>query len=595
LAVITLFAIERLFIGANWAMMAPLSLLLLISAIAATRLKLPPLWWATTEGIPIDEPILEATSNGLVEFGPVSNPLFESIDAASSVSYHHLALLFAGIVNELSEAKTYQALLIVLPVVIAVSSASSLLLLVSRGVQNSPSTFHPGVLSLFGIVYVMSVGQIGHSITSWFGLSSLLGCISIIRTVDLSEVKLRSLLLVATTILVVTFSKVPFSYFSVVIITVLAIRNRKAMIWYGVVSIMTLLLVATWFRINAFADNSLIMDWNVWSKLDTIYELKVAALVYLLPVALAVASFLLIVTSDRSAEAEFSWGLICVVLIGQVSQLVISSTFASPESYFGVPGSVAATLLVSQLANLADSHEPISTVRWLYAGPVSAGLVVLSLLAQKKTELLSLPVVALLLVSVFVVFRGVCVRNSRGKRTLRVRSWWKSIAVIVLLIATVDGVGQANSRRTIQLKEIMIDYDQTDWYGDSQLVEVITAIKSLTKTDSLLAVGLCSENSYQPCLPDHRIAALAGRRLLASETPILEEDLPNKVLEDIVLSKAIGTRDPKIALSELTDRGVNYVVLNRSVVGPRWTEYNQSSEFPKLFSNQDYVLISLQK
>ncbi|NDI15260.1 MAG: hypothetical protein EBY88_03245 [Actinobacteria bacterium] len=551
-------------VGSRMAMLAGFIAL----AMSATPFLLPTTWWLGMEGIPNDEAVLEAMSNGLVEFGPRVSVLYESLSASQALAYHHLALLLAGVISTIAELQSYEALLIALPILIANCCVSSLFILCRLWRKTSCESVGSSLLSHIGIAITLWTIDIGGSPTSWFGISSVFAHIAIAG-------------------LCITEQS------PIIALVVFAIMMRWRFLPLTILPFFGLILLAYFFYVNSFADDSLLISYLEFADDDLWYQFKVFVQTYLLPNALGLGACLLLLTREPREYANWTLVFGLLVIFGMASQFFLSSSYADGHGYFKSVATIGVGLLMLQLAFvLGDSHH-FKGLHLAAAGGLFVVVLATAHLRFADRELIKTPILALLSAVILAVLWMVRHRFPTTRGAVWYLSTWLIISTFLILVAFTQALQVAT--KTEDWVALSITRELSDWYGEPELDQIVKFITRETTANDLLAVSLCPGDHPQSCQPDFRLAALTNRRFLTSEANFSRSQVPPIIWRDYELLRSLRSREPSFVVRDLRERSVDYLITDDSFVGIRWEAYSQLVTSNVQYRNSRYTIYKLSK
>lgn len=556
-----------------------------------------PLWWRTSEGIPFDETILESISKGLIRWGPTTNPLHHGLDGASAAAYHHLLYITTGLIDRFAQPGPYEALAIIGPIVSVFSICLTLVLLVRIVLRNGNAStkFSPSVLlGLFACLLGLRGEGFG-SPSTWFGVASLVASLLIIEVLSQKAPNLRQLFLVAFAVVTVAFSKGVFVYAVVIIAVSLALFEWKTRWKIAITAVVAAMGVIVWFLWASVRVNEFVIDFWAYSNFQSqfsldLYTFRVFFNRLISPIILGILCALMLRYSKLVRVRQIGFSLLVVLAAAVVSQLFVTSTGPRSFELLYVPGIFAASILIL-LLTVSSGHNPILQ-NWQAVIVFVLALAIVALAPPIGGRFINLFIIVTILVALLIA-RSL-LRKRVGRGSLFIDSG-TSIALSSLFISltAVMAFVLRDFPEFPQYSRQNIESDSSNWVGSPDFNEVVGFVRDATTVDSLFAFSLCDRESDQTCEIDFRPAALTSRRFLALDPNFFRESVDDQTWKDIELSRAIGVQSPIEVIEELTFRGVNYILIDRSKVKTEWVQGAMAAGATDVFSNDDFYILKL--
>lgn len=584
LVAITAFAITTRIEKFRPLISAFLLLAVIVAAYYSTK-ELSFSWWQAAEGVPHDEPILEAVSNGLIQWGPLKNPIFHSLDGAPSLAYHHLTYMVVGLINRFAPLEPYVALLKIMPVISGISVTSSLLLLLGRVSKISVSIINQHLVAVVGLAATLMTfrGPGFGSPSVWFSLSPLVAALVLIIDGCLSKTQ-RSLLTLGFSVLVVAFSKGTFTYVPVLFASVMAAFDIRGRWRVAVTTVSAGVATSAWFALNQIASQTFSID--LWPKkvFGSEFSLSTATFftfieIVLIPLILGLVASVLSAVVVRGPMREISIALLAVMITSVSIRLLLTSSGPNSEELFYTAGIFAASLalpisLLAIAANQRWSYVP--SVPWIFGSAIVAA--VATWLAPKLgpaslTGGSAVATIAAIALGALALMR----RQSASPNSYRELKFVTILACVVSLTA-ISVSARDDMRRASQDPQ----RQQSDWYGNSDFRSAVVFVKAKTNAESIIAYSVTSS--------DYRPAALTTRRFLALSPLFKEHEASDQLWNDVRLSLNIGQDEPEKTLAKLRDRAVSFLWIDRRSVSDSWIEGLKTAGAQVIFQNKGYVI-----
>lgn len=554
-------------------------------------------WWKAAEGIPFDETILEAISNGLVQWGPTISPTHHSLNGVGAAAYHHLLYLVVGLVNYFATPGPYVALSIAGPVFTGLGIVCSLLLLTQLLLRNtSRDTGIPVVvlLSLVACLLGLSVGSLG-SPSVWLGVGSVLAAMLIVTLASLIKPSWRVLGLVSFSVLTVAFSKGAFVYAPVLTAGSLTLFNMRRRWKVAAVTLLIAGAITGWFSWASVAVNSFYFEFWPYRNMSGDFGFDFPTFlrffrILVQPVLFGFVCLVLLCFNRRPIIRELSYSLLIVMLVAMVSQLFITSTGPRSFELFYLPGTIAAPLL---LLLLGTAQSASLTSPWKVAAAISVALSLVAFAPRVGNGRTSTDAsFALVLVVGYGAVtwlrnRRMPIRTATGQNLAA-----SAVSLFVVLLATVSFVDR-DFPNLPQYAKPFPDRLTSDWYGTPSFIEAADFVRASTDSRSLFAYSVCRPIADELCLPDFRPSALTRRQYLSLNPLFSEDDVDEPTWEDLELSQSIGSGTAAEVIQQLRDRNVDYLLAERKRVSDGWIRSATSSGSTEIFRNSEFVVLDL--
>jgi hypothetical protein len=583
-----------------WLFLVPLFLTIFFLAIWRLRGSLPSTWWMDAEQIPADESYLEALSNGLLEFGPLVNPVYSSLNGAGAAAYHHLAYLLIGIINYLASPQAYLTQILIVPVVFTISILANLILFLKRYLLTPNSNSDLGIMHLLGVAACLSALRLGSHPSHFLGVSAIASSLVLVGVAISNDSNWRSSILVGVSMWVVAFSKGPWVIAPLAISSVCVLGNLRSRWRVGVVSITSFLLITTFFSTASSEATALRFQFwassNMTSAFDfSIYNLKVFTFKLVLPVGLGLMTAVVLLIFRCAHLQHFALSLTVVIVGGILSQILLTSDYEDAYSGFFRPASIAAAILLLLLAIVTASVYDSNKPRFLLA--FTGFGVIYWVLSRTSLPGISQPGAPLVFTTGLWgigILLTMCLKSLKGEPpSIKVTRKWLAILGTLLLLFSAVTVTSGYLERVKGLESVNKNRDSRNWLGDSQMREMVDFLRQQTSNSDLIAVSICPPSDFvgDKCEPDFRLAALSGRRFLALDPWGNEEAIERPTWPDIVYSGQIGSLSPSEVVEGLRSRGASYLVIDRQRVSKRWDTSLGLSNFLPQFENPRYLVL----
>lgn len=558
-------------------------------------------WFRVAED-PYDETILQAISHGLLEWGPLVDPLSRGRGSLSALAYHHLIYLDVGLVEFATDLEVYRSLLIVGPIMAAFAISTSLMLLIQKWSQREKQSESFNVYAYVGAAtFVLGLtGTDGFtSISTHFGIASVLAAIYLISEVFECSSLTRQIIAIFVISGTVAFAKYPFLYVVPLVAVVLACFEPKR----------------NWKLILAsVVGSSLIVSMSLLSRDDSSDRLQLGFLtnkkfggrpalsqdailtfldIVVSPMSLGIAglSIALLVSSPLNRRDYFAYGAVVLAAI------VLGSTITAAgggEDYFVIPGQIFSLLALARLLTEASPKMRLDFIS------IACCVMIYLALSQISEHLDSRTMSLRNIMSVFVLtvvpgwsrFSDWSLRRENTRTVQRARV----VVLILLMWSTVlNSVHYASEDKyNLDPFQTTLPAPEEGWYGNRYFREMVVFANSRTDRSSLWAFSICRTPSAleDGCL-GFRPAALIERQFLFLAKKFSGQELSSVLLEDFLLSQSIGIQEPPRVITELRQRNVDYVLCDRSLVGDAWQRAFQESGAVMRFSNEAYSLFEI--
>ena len=572
--------------------------LIVVAWVVSTR-RLDTWWLFVAENVPSDESYLEAISNGLIEFGPSTNPLWHEV---SGLGYHNLAYLIVGLINRFTTAAPYEILMNVAPPLFSLSVISSTLLLINRVFSSKLIALKLGWQILLGISACLLICRLRGHPSSMLGFASLVGSLVIVSSSQEINSKVREAFLVALSILVVAFSKGPLILGTLVVAMLFVLFNLRSNWRIGLAVILSTVSILGFFSAVSRAASPLEFEFWAYQTMASrfgwsFYNLKLFFSMWIVPVITGLVSALIVAVVPRMGAKRWILALTLTIAAGVLSQiLVVSSDGVANEGYFYFPAVIFSGLAISFAATATASKFELAR-KWIF---LVAGVSAISsfVTGNLATRFDSPSVNSLTLSSLVVATAGAYILMIRvlGSRRLTVSiGALSSVAMLFLSFSVIINQARTDWARFERLPSLGKNREFSNWYGLEPMADLVHFLKQNTFTDDLIASTICvpSNDQSDSCEPDFRLAALSGRRFLASDPQFSEKYASADLWSDIELSSTLDTKPPAESVRELEARGVSYLILDKTKLRPQWVQRATSLPQLSVFENQTYVVIKL--
>ena len=600
---ITLVALvaSALIAGANlrtlllrWLLVVPM--LLAVWWMSETR---PTTWWLRAAGIPTDESQLEAYSNALVEFGPLTNPLWHGYDGLTATAYHHLSYLFVGLINVLASAKPYTVQHLVAPAVFAVSLVASLLLFIRQLISRLESVPKLNGLTLAGLLACMTFLRIESAPSTQLGPTVLLASFVMIAKVNEHPASWRNAALIGVSVLATTFAKGPLATATVGAAVVYALLDIRARWKIALATVVSFVAITAYFWLASTADSILRFSFwpseTLYSKFGiSLYHLKVFLTFVVVPVAVGLACLVICLFAKTTKLYQWTIALGSVFVGSALSQVILVSDGDKGHRYFVMPAYTASGLLILIGSLAFNDALRLRFTSYLTQIAVSLGVFqVLNLVNSSSRQELVSPVPITAAIAVLIAAFGLLEKfwPALPIRRLQLR------AGVLAMLFLVSGFMSATVRTDLSNLRLSSANNAgrswSNWYGDQDMVELAEFILSYTTRSNLLAISTCDLKVLPKdyCDPDFRIAALTGRRFLASEARISFVD--PRIRTDVMLSNPIEKGQSRQVIKNLKQRGVDYFILLKARAADHGREFQDLTPERILFANNTYLVIRI--
>jgi len=556
-----------------------------------------PTWWRVAEGIPFDETILESISNGLVIWGPETNPLHHELGGASAFAYHHLLYLIVGLVNRFADPEPFRALLVTAPIVISVGIVSTVLLIVKQLVVDVKPRGFAALFLLMSILTTLFALDTDESMgpSSWFGTLSLLGSILFLLHLLGGNLSLGNPWLYSASIAAVAFSKGPFVWMPVALAVALTAFDWRARWRLAVVAITSGLVLIYFFRSsNVLSQTYSLSFWPrnaMASEFDlSLYSVKVFVDVLVNPLILGVPCLVLLIMARDEVKRQLSVALLVIMSLAIGSRLFLDSNGPGATDLFYSPGIVASALAMLLLVRFVDF---IASLRRTHVT-----MIVFSALAivlgneQFDKEVISSYFVGATVVLVMVFGVGLRLRARPSSDQAFRQRVLAGCAFFTITLFTCQSLWDFYREIPGRIQQSTVTRYE-DWYGSSQFRELKTFVQTSTPTSSLFAYSIKQDDSLDDYEIDYRPAALLKRRFLALHPLFDRADVSPQLWSDVEASRQIGVVPAQKSIDYLAKRGVSYLLVDRSQIYPEWLQDAQDSGAVVEFYTSELVLLKL--
>jgi hypothetical protein len=577
-------------------LLALLSFVLIAWSVTRQR---PETWWLSVEQIPADEALLEAYSNALIEFGPGLNPLWSGLSAASAFSYHNLAYLVVGLINKIAEPAPYVALVNAAPSIISLNLVASLILLVRHISGRTRQLIKLNGFGLIALVACLLVLRISNHPSTMLGYSSLIASFVIIQQATVSTSHWRNILLVCISVIVVAFSKGPFIVGTVVAAVSISLFGGKRRWGVGTFAMLTCLLTSAFFSLASDAASSVRFEfWSPYHMTSVfglnLYNLNIFFSLLILPIITGVAASFAIPLMAGSELRKWSVSMVMVMAVSVISQMFLASDATKGHTYFYRSAIVATGIAILLLSLAAARQYELSGLKLCLGIGLSITAYYSSSRVSDALGYSSIKPLALVSgLAVLIAIGGYCASQLRKQSNVRHLALMS--AALLLSSSTIVDYSERDLDGIRSLRVTNADRSWDNWLGDADMVELIGFIKRETRSSDLIAQSNCDLSLFtgDRCEPDFRLAALTGRRFLASD-PMFYESYVNIVTwSDVILSSKVGSEPPSETLRDFQSRGVTYLILHKSRVPATWRDQARNSSATVVFENNSFELLRL--
>ena len=559
-----------------------------------------PGWFRQAEGIPYDETILQAISHGLVEWGPLVDPLVRGKNGISAMIYHHLIYFDIGLVELFARIEVYRSLLIAGPIMVAFAISTALLVLVQDWFQQQKWNGQiTDFVYLGAATFVLGLTGPGFtSISTHFGVAAVLVAIFLINEVFEGGSAIRQVIAISLASGILAFAKFPYLYIVPLIVGVLGCYDVKKQ-WKVILSSAgaVILLASLSFISGNNASDRLRFGFMSREKFGGTPGLTKHTLLSFLdilisPISLGISALIvsLLISSSRNRRDYLAYAVVVVVAIVLGSMITASG---GGEEYFVHPAQIVTLLALVKLTT--EPHLGLKVGLWTL---VTCSMTMFSLpqiLERLDSKTLSFRnVVSLAVVAVVFGLSRLSHTESRSDTRSMVQRGM-GVVVTILMWSTFDnsmqyqyGDGWFGRRTTLNTQE-------ADWYGNQDFRELTVFANSQTARGGVWAFSIC-RTSLSPDAIDcdgFRPAALIKRQFLALAKKFPGENLSSQRRDDLLLSQSIGVNEPRLVVGELRQRGVTFVLCDRSRVSDAWRHAFERSGAELKFLNEGYALYEL--
>jgi len=571
---------------------------LALSAAIATQQR-SGTWFRGSAGVPFDEPILQAISNGLVTWGPMVNPISHEKDGLNSLFYHHLLYLDIGLLDRLGRLEVYVGLLVVGPIICAFVISSTLLLLVRAWSGATDWNSHLRLAPLVATVAFI-VGLVGPGFTSpsvHFGVGGLLVAVYVVTASMREETTASQVAAAGIATAMLAFSKFPYFYAVPIVILTLGFRDLRRFWKAMFASVATASLLLYGASISR-GDEAGSVSIEFWSNphlnpfAPNLHTLLDFLNVVVSPISLSATALLLALVVLDSSDRQLVVGFIFVLFISVIASTSVIAAGGGGD-YFAHPGQLVALLMFPKLfaRNAVPRHQMTSTF-------VSSVVLVASVhLVSRYFEIQVLSARNLGSSLAAVAIAAVLVRSRLHTTRQRLPSSPRILSLVLtslLLLSLIDSTRQIYPDFPPHLRWQPPTSD-SDWLGSSDFREIAKFVNARTDPDALLAFSICricSDGS------DNRggdiwVAAIIERRFLTLGKLFKGEELSMRALSDLELSQSIGVGEPADVIKGLRHRKVVYLLADRSRVNREWLQELEVYGARLWFSNGSYDLLQL--
>jgi hypothetical protein len=562
----------------------------------------PVFWYREATGIPYDETILEVIIHGLINWGPSTNGIQQTMDGTSSIAYHHLLLLATGLVDHFAELLPYQAQAIMGPFIAAQTISCCLILLVRRWLESSRHSIH---LPIF-VQATMCASLLGlrgagfSSLTTYFGVAAILCCFLLI-TDSWDHVQLsRQAVLVILCTGAVAFAKGPYIYVPPIITAVLVVFSKfRKWILFVVAAAVTALLSLWFSRTSEAASEAVFTLWPeaLFGQFSlSPYGLRLLADLLVSPLAVGVTCMIVITVLSGITRPTTTAVALSSVMLAAIAAKILVYFPQGGEEYWFHPGVVASSLLLIYLSTmtqkLIDSRSTNLRPALILAISLAGVALWLERFGFRALDIASALFITVM--SVRLLLLRLKKRTGSDRQDFRVASAGFVVAVLFSLVS----VGAFSRTQFPEFPSLIRPTRETSpiaWTGTPMFDELVKFVRENTPEQSLFASLVCGreESIYLPCTTDFRPAALTHRRFLMLGKFYVAQTLSQQADSDLKLVQSIGYEPASKVIRQLIDRGVDYLILDRSKVSDEWAGRRDCSIAQSVFQNDGYRLLQL--
>jgi len=434
-----------------------------------------------------------------------------------------------------------------------------------------------------------------------FGVASVFASLAIIGIAIANPTSWRSAVLISLSVITVSFSKGPFLLGPLCVILGLTSLRLSERWRLAASALATVLGVVVFFRFASYAASPLRLEFWAPQNMSghfkwSLYSFKIFSNTVLAPVAAGVASALVCIHSRVSQLKQWVVALSIALITGMLTLLFITSDDTEGFGYFYFSAAVATATLLLMSTLLGDVGPALSRGALFRALLTSLGITVILNLVFSKP-----PSPAITPLSIGAALAVLVISAELGTRRLRlpIRSHFRAYAVVVAVALSPLGVVYGQIHRNLSelrdISSLRADRNWSNWYGDTEMKEVMDFLSRNTMDSDLLAVNSCplSLQIGDGCEPDYRLAAITGRRFFSMDARFAEAWVDNQTWRDYELSSSIGTKPPSETIDELTNRGVTHLVLLKARAPLSWQREVLDLSIEKLLENQSYLVLKL--
>jgi hypothetical protein len=274
----------------------------------------------------------------------------------------------------------------------------------------------------------------------------------------------------------------------------------------------------------------------------------------------------------------------------------VSSDGIQNEGYFYFPAIVFSGLLTLFAASATDATYRLK-IRWiilLFGASLTFDFAISHLTGQINSP----AVTNQTLISSLVAFLGLCAlifRVSTAHKLVGISRLLSSLAVVILCSSLIVNQARFDWNKFEKLSSLGRDRDFTNWFGQEPMTKLVDFLGQNTTRFDLLAAPVCipSDSQSDNCDPDFRLAALSGRRFLASDPFFSEEFADIETWRDVELLSALDKVSPDQAIRVLKGRGVTHLILDKSRLRAQWIQDVVLQPVVTVFENESYTVLKL--
>jgi hypothetical protein len=579
-----------------------------------SRLLRSELWWLQGD----DYQWFEALAHGLVEWGPKENSIAIAGSGLEHAAYHHLAYLFSGLLGYLDLFETYVVVGKVMPVIMAANFLAAITVALA-GIQTA-NTVNATRKHSLGILATMLLCStvIVDPISSFFGLSAVVGVVAIHLKGSEGSARLGQSVLMFFSLGTLALSKAPYFYSGLIVVTVGAMWGRKRAWGEFAVSVLSAASFV-WF----FSKSPLSGDYGLkWFSSETLGEFAhgtgihraLAIMVVFAPVSVGVLTAIQMLQSHHPQKIRnLVLASITVMTIGVISRVLVTGRQES-VMYIWEPALFFASLSVAiwMISSSSENSELLKSAKktafvvvaiWVYLIPIaipnlnSGSLIAKVLRFLQDPRSLLIVVTALVLVLAFIVK----IKTYLGQQNAVLSGMQAKLTSIEFIGYLTCGAALFSIPTLVipQYQEVLSGGDnleRVEYLGagaNSDLLSLSDFIRTEFKRNEVIAYSLCDWQMGE-CPTDYSLAAHTKNRFLSLGGRFVMYFNPSPlVVRDYELSRQIGIQHPAQIIDKLISRGVSLLLINNTSVSPTWVQELEFEFKQADFSNKTYSLWKL--